>query len=419
VSGRARGTIVAARGGLVEAELPHAAVGAGVRIAGPPGLTGQIVALRGTRATIAPWGTLDGVAAGTAVALDDGVLRAILGTSLLGRALGADGVPLDAAPPPRGPRHACPGGAPEVGERRPCDGICWTGVRAIDGPLPLGRGARIGIIGPPGAGKSTLLESIVRGTDADAVVVALIGERGREAERRLRIADARTTIVCATAERSAAERVRAAELAFAQAGALRARGLHVLLVLDSLARVGAAARELALAAAEPAGRGGYPPSVFPRLAGLLECAGAVAGGSVTLLATVLSEGASGDDPLVEALRAVLDGHLVLSEARARAGRFPAIDLLPSVSRTAAEVAGPQHLRAGRLLRAAVAALEESREARALGLDVAAGDPFLARSLRAEPQIERFLCQGGSPTVPQVTLRELGALADTLDDGRLR
>lgn len=413
--GRSLGRVLATRGPLVDAELPGVRVGDGVRIAGgePHGLAARVVALRGSRASLAPFGAADGVAAGDRVAADPDALALVLGTPLLGRAVDAAGIPLDGAPAPRGRRAAADFGAPAVAERRPCADVLWTGVRAIDGPLAFGRGARIGLFGAPGAGKSTLLEAIVRGAHADAVVVGLIGERGREAERWLARLDSRTTVICATSDRAPAERVRAAEVAFAQAAALRSRGLDVLLVLDSLARVCAAARELGLAAGEPAGRGGYPPSAFALLARLLERAGATATGSVTLVATVLSDGPDEHDPVSEAARAALDGHLVLSERLARAGRFPALDLAKSASRTLAEVAAPEHLRAARAVRAAVAALDEARDARALGLDPGAGDPFLARCIAAEAELERFLRQDGAPCPPARTLTDLLALADRM------
>jgi FliI/YscN family ATPase len=413
VNGRPGGAVAATRGGLLEVALPGVRVGAGVRVRASAGtVAGEVVALQGARALVAPWRALAGVAVGDAAELDDGVRHVVVGTALLGRAIDARGAPLDDAPAARGPRRAVPGPTPALGERAACAGICWTGVRAIDGPLPLGRGARIGIVGPAGAGKSTLLEAIERGSDADAVVVGLIGERGREAERRLRPGP-RTTVVCATAERSAAERVRAAEVAVGQAEALCRRGLDVVLILDSLARVCAAARELALAAGEPAGRAGYPASAFARLTALVERAGAFAHGSITLVATVLSEGPDEHDPVAEAARAALDGHFVLAERLARRGHFPALDLTRSVSRTASEVAAPEHLQAAHRLRAAVAALDDAREARALGLDVAAGDPFLARCIAAEGEIDRFLRQDGHPAKAHETLTQLLRLADML------
>jgi ATP synthase in type III secretion protein N len=411
VIGRALGHVVATRGHLVEAELPFARVGEGVRIcARDVAVHARIAALRETRALLAPFGAVEGIASGDRVEGDPAVLALPLGTPLLGRAIDAVGAALDGRPTARGRRIAVAAQPHAVGERRPCATMFRTGVRAIDGPLAFARGARIGLFGAPGAGKSSLLDAIVCGAEADAVVVSLIGERGREAERRLARLDARTTIVCATADRAPAERVRAAEVAFAQAGALRARGLHVLLVVDSLARIGAAARELALAAGEPAGRGGYPPSVFALLARLLEQAGAVGRGSVTLVATVLSDGPDGHDPLAEAARAALDGHLVLSSRLARAGRFPAIDLARSASRTLPDVAAPEHLAAAHVLRAAVAALDESSDARSLGIE--ASDPFLARCVASASALERFLRQGPEPASAVDTLTALLELADT-------
>jgi type III secretion protein N (ATPase) len=338
---------------------------------------------------------------------------AILGTTLLGRVVDGDGIALDGGPVRFGTRRAIACEIPTLRERVAVTDPFWTGVRAIDGPLTFGRGARIGIFGAPGAGKSTLLEAIVAGSSADAVVVGLVGERGREAEVWLRRTGPRTSVICATSDRSPAERLRAAEFAFAQAGALRDRGLHVLLVLDSLARTAAAARELAVAEGEPVGRGGFPPSVVARQARLLEQAGSSGAGSVTLVATVLSEGPLEHDPIAEAARAALDGHIVLSARLAGAGWFPAIDLPASASRTIADVAAPGHLAAAGRLRSAVAALEASRDARALGLDPAAGDPVLARAVAAEPVIGAFLRQAGGGQDPAETLMLMAQLADGL------
>ncbi len=346
-------------------------------------------------------------------------MSAILGTALLGRALAGDGSPLDGGPEPRGARRALRIEAPPPGERVAAHEAFWTGIRAIDGPLALGRGARVGIFGPPGAGKSTLLEAVVAGARADAVVVALIGERGREAARWLERVGPRTTLICATADRPPAERLRAAERAFAQAAALRGRGLHVLLVLDSLARVAAAARDRAVAAGEPVGRLGYPPSVAAYQARLLESAGALRAGSVTVVATVLSDGPLDADPVAEGARAALDGHIVLSRRLADAGWFPAIDLPASASRTLAEFASPAHARGAACLRSAVAALDGVRDARALGLDPAAGDAFLARAIACEADIAAFLRQASGGCAPTETLMQLSRIADRIDDGYSR
>ncbi len=412
MTGRPVGRVDAARGGLAHVRLPFARVGDGVRIcARDRAVHARIVALDGERAVAAPFGALDGVAAGDRVEAVATALRVPLGTPLLGRAIDGAAHPLDGRATPRGRLHACDALAPAPAERLPCDDVLWTGVRAVDGPLAIARGARVGVIGGAGTGKSSLLDAIARGARCDAVVVALIGERGREAERRIAHIDARTTVVCATADRSAAERVRAAEVAFAQAAALRARGLDVLLVVDSLARVCAAARDVAIAAGEPAGRGGYPASVFALLARLLERAGRTRDASVTLVASVLADGIDEHDPVVTAARAALDGHLVLAERLAHAGRFPAIDVPRSASRTLAAAGSPAHVAAARVVRAAVAALDASRDARSLG--IAGAEPFLARCAAYESDLDRFLVQGDEPSEPAETLTLLCRLADIL------
>jgi FliI/YscN family ATPase len=421
VIGRAAGSVIALEARGIVAAVHGARAGATASIVSRDGrrVPAAVAAIEAGRTLLVPCADVTGVALGDDVVLDPFAAHVVTGTALLGRAVGSAGVALDGVPPPRGPRTAPDARIALPHQRVALTEPFWTGIRAIDGPLALGRGARIGIFGAPGAGKSTLLEAIVAGSRADATVVALIGERGREAERWLRRVDARTTVVCATADRSSGERLHAADFAFAQAAALRARGLHVLLVLDSLARVAAAARDVALAAGEAVGRAGFPPSVVARQARLLERAGATADGSITLVATVLAEGAAEHDPVAEAARAALDGHVVLSRRLADAGWFPAIDLPASASRTLADVAEPAHRRAAGLLRAGAAALEGARDARALGLDPAAGDPLLARAIAAESAIAAFLRQASGGADPTETLMRMSRIADSLDDGHLQ
>jgi len=419
VIGAPAGTIVAIRGGLVQARMPALFIGAGATIATRDGrrIPARVSAVDGPRVSLAPFAGVDGIAAGDRIAADPDALEICVGTACLGRAIDALGAPLDRGPALSGKRGGTRGtGMPA--DRSAIGRRFTTGIRAIDGPLAFGVGARIGIFGAPGCGKSTLLETIVDGSSADVTIVALVGERGREAERWLARLDGRTTIVCATSDRSAAERLRAAEVAFVQAEAQRRRGLDVLLVLDSLARVAAAARDLAVAAGEPVGRGGYPPSVFSLLTGLLERAGQFRCGSITLVATVLTDGADERDPVSDACRSVLDGHIALSERLARQGWFPAIDIPASTSRTLAEVAAPAHLAAAHLLRHAVAVLDETREARGFGLDPGAGDPAVRRAIAAEGAVAAFLRQR-LPADSGATLTELGMLADTLSDGYSR
>jgi len=209
------------------------------------------------------------------------------------------------------------------------------------------RGQRIGIFGRPGAGKSTLLAKIVRGTDADVVVVALVGERGREVrefvERQLGPdGRARAVVVAATSDRSAMERVKAAHVATAIAESFRDRGRHVLLLVDSITRFARAQREIGLAAGEPPTRRGFPPSLFAALPRLLERAGALDRGSITAVYTVLVEGELGLDPVAEEVQAILDGHVVLSNELAERNHFPAVDVLRSRSRLMDAVTSRQH-----------------------------------------------------------------------------
>lgn len=318
----------------------------------------------------------------------DGLALA-LGTCAFGRAIDARGAPLDDGPPLRGRKVLLDVCSPSPSERVPISVPLPTGIRVVDALLTLGRGARVGIFGPPGAGKTSLLESITAGCEADVVVVALVGERGREAQQWIERRDPRTTVVCATSDRPAQERVEAARVAIAHAAALRGRGLHVLLVLDSLARCASALRELGVAAGEGSGRGGYPPSVFARMARLVEVAGALSTGSITLVATVINDG-DDHDPVSEAARSLLDGHIALSARLAQAGHFPAVDVLSSASRTMQSVVPADHLQSALAVRRTIALLDRISDARALGVDPT---EYSARvAIAAEPALRAFLLQ---------------------------
>jgi type III secretion protein N (ATPase) len=407
----ARGSVLSAAGGIVYARLPMASIGEGVRILTARGdIPGVVTALHDRQALIATQCGTDGLCAGDPVHTDAAALTLPLGTAMLGRAIDARGNALDNRAPLRGRARTVALRAPQPSQREPIAAPFWTGIRAVDALLTIGRGARIGIFGPPGCGKSTLLQLLVQGADADAIVIGLVGERGREAEEWMRRCRPHTSIVCATSDRSAAERVRAARITVAQASNLRSLGLHVLLIVDSLARFAAALREIALACGESAGRGGYPPSVFADLATLTEVAGAACGGSVTLVATVLSDGDE-RDPVSEAARSLLDGHIALSSKLAHAGRFPAIDLPASASRTMHDVVDDAHAQDARLVRRAIAVLAQTEDARNLGIEPA--DPFVRRAAGVEAQIEQLLRQGDLPMRPAGSLSALAALADML------
>ena len=414
---RGAGCVVRTLGETILAALPGARVGAGVRIrlAGGMTLAGQVASIDRSRVAIVPFGSLAGIAVGDRVEIDDRALGVPLGFAALGRAIDAAGNALDGRRPlAQRTTRVGHGAVPPPGERLPVERAFWTGVRAIDGLLTIGRGARIGIFGAPGAGKTTLLETIATGSRGDAVVLALVGERGREAQRWFGRADRRTTIVCATSDRSAAERTRAADVAMAQAHALRERGLHVVLIVDSLARYCAALREQRVALGETVGRGGYPPSVWADLARYVERAGNAACGSITLLATVLSDGADEREPLSDAARSLLDGHIVLSPTLARAAHYPAIDVLASASRTMNDVASDGHAADAYAVRAALALLAQTKDARDVGL--AEIGPALATAVSAEAALGAFLRQHEA-VAPEETRRALRSVAALLEPPR--
>lgn len=337
-----------------------------------------------------------------------------LGACALGRAIDATGEPLDRGPQLRGREVFVQLRPPRPNERAAVERPLWTGIRVIDALLTIGCGARVGIFGAPGAGKTTLLESIVDGCTADAVVVALVGERGREAQHWIARLDERTTIVCATSDRPAEERHAAARVAVAHASVLRERGLDVVLVLDSLARVAAALREIAVAAGESTGRGGYPPSVFAELARIVEVGGVLSKGSVTLVATVLSDG-DDRDPVSEAARSLLDGHIALSLPLAQAGRFPAVDVLKSTSRTMELVTSDTHLRHAGGLRRTLALLDEVKDARSLGIEPRENAACAAIALEAG--LEDFLRQGRDRADHLATLSRLAQIAHAAKEER--
>ena len=407
----ARGYVTGTRGAFIEAELPGAALGQSIRFDGELcSVAGTIHALDRSSALVTPHGDVAGIRNGAGVSADVHVSRLPLGMCALGRAFDASGSALDGGPPLDGRLASIAHYKTCVEERAPVALPFWTGVKAIDALLTIGRGARIGIFGSPGVGKSSLLETIVRGAYADVVVVGLIGERGREAERWISSLDQRTSIVVAASDRTAAERIRAAEVVLAHARSLSARGLDVLLIFDSLARYAAALREIAVGTGESTGRGGYPPSIFSNLARLVERCGTFQSGSITLVATVLNDG-DDRDPVSESVRSLIDGHIQLSPALAHSGRFPAIDVLQSASRTMDSVLERDHIRASGIVRAALALLERAADARGLGIEPA--DPGTLAAIRAENLLEALLRQGREPVAPDDALRMLFETADRL------
>ncbi len=412
------GRVVAATGVLLRVVLPGARVGDLVRVRRPSGeLTAEIVGFDAEHALALPLGELTGIGPDDAVEATGGRFDIGVGAALIGRVLDGLGRPLDGLPAPvtseRAPVDRDP---PPALARRPVREPFATGVRALDGLLTLGIGQRVGLFAGSGVGKSTLLGAIARGSSADVVVVALVGERGREVSEFLQESHGaegrkRAVVVVATSDAQPIERLRAAQVATTIAEHFRAEGKSVLLLVDSVTRVARAQREIGLAAGEPPARRGYPPSVFALLPRLLERSGQGERGAITAVYTVLVEGGDLDEPVADEVRGILDGHIVLERALAARGHYPAIDALASISRVMGQVSAPEHVSAARHVRALLAAYEEKRDLVTLGAYVPGSDPRVDLAIRALPDIERWLKQDARETAPFVeTLAALTALA---------
>ncbi|MBI3636618.1 MAG: FliI/YscN family ATPase [Candidatus Rokubacteria bacterium] len=398
-----RGKVVKVLGLVIEATGPVAAVGDLARIGVARGdarhVLAEIVGFRDGRLLLMPLGEMDGVAPGAEIEPLGRPLTVPTGRGLLGRVLDGLGRPIDG----RGRL----GGADTVSHRNaPPDPLTRrrvteplpTGVRAIDGLLTVGLGQRIGIFAGSGVGKSTLLGMIARRTTAEVNVIGLIGERGREVrefiERDLGAEGlARSVLVIATSDAPPQIRRQAAFTATAIAEAFRDDGRRVLLMMDSLTRFATAQREVGLAIGEPPTTRGYTPSVFAILPRLLERAGTSPGtGAITGLYTILVEGDDHNEPVADAARSILDGHIVLSRDLAERGHYPAIDVLASVSRCMPDVAAPAHATDAQALRALLAAHREVEPLLALGAYRAGSLPVTDRAIAAWPAIEGFLRQ---------------------------
>ncbi|MEN2428370.1 FliI/YscN family ATPase [Chromobacterium vaccinii] len=345
---------------LLRAHLPGAGLGELCFL--PDGDPAEVVGLDGDEALLSPYREPLGLSCGMLVQPSGRRADIGVGDALRGRVLDALGRPADGLPPPGiETRRDIDAEPPDPMQRQVIDTILPTGVRAIDAPLTVGVGQRLGIFAPAGCGKSTLLGMLCAGSEADIVVLALIGERGREVREFLdhvlsAEARAKSVVVVATSDRPALERIKAAATATAIAEHFRDRGQRVLLLVDSLTRYARAVREVALAAGEPIVGGGYPPSLYARLPRLLERAGPAARGSITAFYTVLMEDKA--DPLAEEVRSLLDGHIVLSRKLAESNHFPAIDVLASVSRVMHQICAGPHRAAAARLRLLLAAWRE-------------------------------------------------------------
>jgi type III secretion protein N (ATPase) len=402
---RATGRVLAVTGLSLRFSMPGVRVGDVVRVLrrGEP-LACEVVGFDRGEAVGMPLGALVGVGPDDEVEATGGGFLVRASDALLGRVVDGLGRPLDG-------RGAIEGGElvpvdrdPEAAlARRPVSKPLATGVRVLDGLLTLGEGQRVGLFAGSGVGKSTLLGAIARGTEADVVVVALVGERGREVgeflEHALGAAGlARSVVVVATSDVAALERLRAAQVATAYAEHFRDQGKRVMLLVDSITRFARAQREVGLAAGEPPARRGYPPSVFAMLPRLLERSGQGSRGSITAIYTVLVEGGDMDEPIADEVRGILDGHVVLDRTIAARGRYPAVDPTVSLSRVMDAVVGQPHRDAARKLRALVAHYEAKRDLVMLGAYAKGTDRQLDEAIARMPKIEQFLAQSPNDRV---------------------
>jgi flagellum-specific ATP synthase len=392
---------------LVESEGPFCSVGEGCAILTSDGrtLAGEIVGFRDKQVLSMPLERPAGIRYGDRIVTRGTRPCLRVGPGLLGRVIDGAGHPLDSQGP-YAAREYWPlrGEAPLPLARASIREALGCGIRAIDGMLTCGRGQRMGIFGGSGVGKSTLVGMMTRGTSADLTVLALVGERGREVREFLEGAIgeeglARSVVVVSTSDQPPLARIRAALAATTIAEYFAAQGKHVLLVTDSLTRFAMAQREIGLAAGEPPTAKGYTPSVFTLLAQLLERAGYFQNGSITGFYTVLMEGDDQQDPLVDAARALLDGHIVLDRKLAARGHYPPVSPLDSLSRLMPAVCTPEHLAKAARLRSLLSAYAASEDLIRIGAYQKGGDPALDQAIAALPAIQAFLQQNKNQKTP--------------------
>ena len=413
------GTITEIVGLLIESNGPPAALGSFCEIVTAEGriVRVQVIGFRNSRVLSMPLEETSGIQLGDRIVSRPVAALIKTGPGLLGRVLDGFGDPMDGGPPigaaalydlfaiPPGPL-----------EREHITEPLVTGVRAIDGMLPCGKGQRVGLFGGSGVGKSTLLGSMCRNSEADVSVVALLGERNREVraflDHDLGPAGMRkSVVVVATSDRPALLRIRACFVALAVAEYFRDQGKNVLLVMDSVTRLAMAQREIGLAAGEPPSQKGYTPSVFNLLPRIFERAGRFRKGSITGFFTALVEGDDFNEPIADAVRAILDGHIVLSRDLGAAGHYPAIDILNSVSRLTSDLATPAQKDAMGKLRESMSAYRRTEDLINLGAYVSGANPKVDAAVRVRANLEAFLRQPPDAKVPlPETLKRMTDLA---------
>lgn len=416
------GKVTRVVGILAEAHAENVAVGDLCGIETPKGtIPAEVAGFSGSKALLMPLGELRGVAAGSPVVRLGSAAAVPVGAAFLGRVIDGFGRPIDGKPSPSNTAIGdlrAPALNPML--RQTVKDPAFLGIRVLDGLLTCGQGQRLGIVAGAGVGKTVLLSMIARRAACDVLVLALVGERGREvadfvSKLQKTEAFARTVVVCATSDRPPIERLQSALMATAMAEHFRDQGKKVVLVMDSLTRVAMAQREIGLAVGEPPTTKGYPPSVFALLPSLLERAGAKqGGGSITGIYTVLMEGDDMADPIADAAIAVLDGQIVLSRELAGKGHFPAVNLLRSVSRVMPDIVDPNHQKNAQRIRHLLGLINDNEDLVNIGAYVAGKNPELDIALSIKDEMLSFLKQGADEfTPPGETLHWMGKLANRI------
>ena len=394
------GVVTQVVGLLVTSRGPNVSIGDLCEISTADGRTvkSQVIGFRNGEVLSMPLESIHGLQPGNRIVGRGNEARVRVGPDLLGRVLDGFGNQIDSGRPLRHiKRYELDALPPSPLDRQHIDQKLATGVRAIDSLLTCGKGQRIGVFGGSGVGKSTLLASMARYTEADVNVIALIGERNREVSEFIDHELGpeglkRSIVVVATSDQPAPLRVRACFLAMAIAEYFRDEGKDVLMVMDSVTRLAMAQREISLAAGEPPSQKGYTPSVFQLLPRLFERAGNFRTGSITGFFTVLVEGDDFNEPICDAVRGILDGHIILSRDLAAGGHYPAIDISQSISRLSGRLCDPAHKAAAITFRKWLSTYEASKELVQLGAYVAGTNPQLDEALRVRPQLLNFLQQ---------------------------
>jgi type III secretion protein N (ATPase) len=415
-----RGRVVQVVGTIIKAVVPGVKIGELCVLRNPWEddweLQAEVVGFAKEAALLTPLGELIGVSSATEVIPTGRTHMVAVGPDMLGRVLNGIGKPMDGMPPVTAekyyPVYAPP---PNPMSRKMISKPISLGLRVMDGLLTCGEGQRLGIFAAAGGGKSTLLAAIIRNTEAEVIVLALIGERGREVREFIEKdlgpeGLAKSVLVIATSDRASMERLKAAYVATAVAEYFRDQGRRVLLMMDSVTRFARAQREIGLAAGEPPTRRGFPPSVFATLPRLMERAGQSDKGSITALYTVLVEGDDMTEPVADETRGILDGHIILSRRLGAANHYPAVDVLASISRVMTMIVPKTHIDAAGKLRQLLAKYSEVEMLIKLGEYKPGGDAVTDEAVKKIDAINKFLRQGvHEKSTFEETLQQLTAL----------